>query len=331
MRALQKIVVSGYNGTDNSVRYQESAWWTTGDKWWYANQVWSVDYNANASAGCAAPNKLIYCRAAMMVTKLPWLTLSLLTVAITLAVGCSRTGAAPTGGVHVDGTPPDGGTLLSRSTSTPPTTAEPQRYSTRELELASRSPPGMTLWEGKVIYSDVGVASQPGEATTSRIVEHDLATGREAVLIEARLPRTSAYVLHRSGDWLFYSEGGTTESGPAAFNPPRDYYALNLRTGSSQHMVMLQGRSCIGYPSGPNLSGCAFGEHGFAYIAANRSGGECRDQLRLYDLETGQDRLLFEVESADTVLDSPLLRDNAVVDLDQVKDRPWRVFMTILE
>jgi hypothetical protein len=54
------IVVSGYNSTDNNVWYQESAWWTPGDKWWYADQVWSVNYNANADRGCAPPYKLIY-------------------------------------------------------------------------------------------------------------------------------------------------------------------------------------------------------------------------------------------------------------------------------
>ncbi len=53
-------VVSGYNRTDNNVWYQDSAWWTAGDKWWHAEQVWSVNDHANASAGCAAPNKLIY-------------------------------------------------------------------------------------------------------------------------------------------------------------------------------------------------------------------------------------------------------------------------------
>jgi outer membrane protein assembly factor BamB len=171
----------------------------------------------------------------------------------------------------------------------------------------------MTLWEGKVIYSDVSIASQPGGRTTSRIVEHDLATGRETVLIEARPPRTSAYVLHRSGDWLFCYEGGTTESGPAAFDPPAEYYALDLRSGQRRHLLTLRGRSCIGYSSGPNLSGSAFGDDGFAYIAANTSSSECRDQLRLYNLGSGEDRLLFEVESADTVLDSPLLRSNTVV------------------
>ena len=249
----------------------------------------------------------------MKVAKLPWLTFILLAVAITLAAGCSRAGAPPTGGVPVGGTPPDGGTPLSRSTGTPPPAAEPQRYSTRELELASRSPQGMTLWEGKVIYSDVGFPSR--EVTTSRIVEHDLATGRETVLIEARPPHTGACVLHRSGDWLFYCEEGTGESGLTTQNPSGgfDYYALNLRTGQSQHLVMLQGGTCIGYPSGPDLSGSAFGDDGFAYIAANVSGGECRDQLRLYDLETGEDRLLLEAESADTDLDRPLLRGNKVI------------------
>jgi hypothetical protein len=210
-------------------------------------------------------------------------------------------------------------TVLPTSTPTPPAptaeptrmpTAEPQRYSTRELKLASGSPQGMTLWKGKVIYSDVGVASQPGEKTTSRIVEHDLATGRETVLIEARPPHTGAHVLHRSGDWLIYYEGGTTEPGLAAFNPPVDYYAVNLRTGQSQHLVVIPG----GCRSAPSLSGSAFSDDGgFAYIAIDRSSGECRDQLRLYDLETGEDRLLLETESADTFLDNPLLSGNKVI------------------
>ncbi len=47
----------------------------------------------------------------MKVAKLPWLTLILLTVAITLAAGCSRAAAPPTGGVPVGGTPPDRGLL----------------------------------------------------------------------------------------------------------------------------------------------------------------------------------------------------------------------------
>ena len=247
----------------------------------------------------------------MKLAKLPWLALILLAVGITLAAGCSQAGAPPTGGVPPTATRPEGGTPLSRSTTTPPPpAAEAQRYSTRELKLASRSPQGMILWEGKVIYTDACLPSQPGRNRTSRIVEHDLATGRETVLIEPRPPHTSADVLHRSGDWLIYREGGsTTESIPPVHFPPVDYYALNLRTGQSQHLAVQPG----GCRSAPSLSGSAFGDDGFAYITIDRSGGESRDQLRLYDLETGEDRLLLETESADTFLDSPLLRGNKVI------------------
>lgn len=56
------IVVSGYNSTDQTVWYQDSAWWAgaLGDKWWYASHVWSVNANADTSSDCAHPNKLIY-------------------------------------------------------------------------------------------------------------------------------------------------------------------------------------------------------------------------------------------------------------------------------
>lgn len=89
----------------------------------------------------------------MKVAKLSYLAPILFTVAITLAVGCSRAGVPLTDGVSPKGTP-SVRPPLSRRTGTPPPVAEPQRYSTRELELASRSPQGMTLWEGKVIYSE---------------------------------------------------------------------------------------------------------------------------------------------------------------------------------
>lgn len=75
---------------------------------------------------------------------------------------------------------------------------------------------------------------------------------------------------------------------------------------------MLQGPSCTGFQSGPDCSGSAFGDDGFAYIRPDRSSGECRDQLRVYNLETGEDRLLLETESADTVLDPPMLRGGKV-------------------
>lgn len=272
----------------------------------------------------------------MNVARLPWLTVVSLTVALVLASSCSLAGAPAAGGAPATassrptagtlpatstvpaawttptGEVPDGSTPFALKTDTPRPSDGPKRYSTRELALKSNNPHPMTLWEGKIIYADVTIETQPINRTTSRIIEHDLATGHEAVLIEAQPPHYSAVPLHRSGDWLFYCEGGTTEPGPI-FNPPLDYCAFNLRTGERRHLAMLQGSTCSGPPSGPDLFGTAFGDNGFAYVRANVSNGECREQLRVYNVETGEDRLLLETDSGQTVFQSPMLRGDKVI------------------
>lgn len=60
INAHHYIVISGYNGIDENVRYEESAWWAPGTYWWPAHWVWETLANANASEGGAYPYKLVW-------------------------------------------------------------------------------------------------------------------------------------------------------------------------------------------------------------------------------------------------------------------------------
>ena len=56
------IAISGYNGIDGNVRYEESAPWdpNPGTYWWPASWVWHTLYYADASQGCASPCKVLW-------------------------------------------------------------------------------------------------------------------------------------------------------------------------------------------------------------------------------------------------------------------------------
>ncbi|MDO8670411.1 MAG: hypothetical protein Q7O66_03155, partial [Dehalococcoidia bacterium] len=165
----------------------------------------------------------------MNVSKSPWPALVLLIIATTFAIGCAESGTPRTGEAT------SSATSISRITETPLPSQKPITYSTRELVIKELGLP-TALWEGKIIYD---ASTKSGEKDVRRIFQHDLATGLETILVEATPPHTDAEALHRSGDWLFFYE--THDAGvrgvPSVL--PRDFYALNLRTGQRQLLEVL--------------------------------------------------------------------------------------------
>ena len=192
---------------------------------------------------------------------------------------------------------------------TPTTTATPggpPRYTTRELPLQQgATASAMTLWEGKVVYTAYE-KDERGGIIDSRIFQYDLETGEEKLLVKPQPGHKGATLLHRSGDWLVYRESGIVEPTiPPIHIPPSYRYMYNLRTGEKRFLS--------GHPS-PLPSGSYTGAQ-FVYMdtKTDPSTRVPVKQIRIYDIETGEDKVVLQVEDLNTGFTDVALYGDKVV------------------
>ncbi len=211
-----------------------------------------------------------------------------------------------------------------------PTPQGPPRYTTEELPLQQgATASAMTLWEGKVVYTAYE-KDEKGGIIDSRIFQYDLETGEEKLLIKPQPGHKGTSLLHRAGDCLIYEEYEIIEHRLAGSWAPCYYYTHNLRTGERRLLSRAQKWNCSG-PYGPGHYGSQYWGTRFVYmdIQTDPSTRVSLKQIRVYDIETGEDKVVLQVEDSNTgFTDVALYGDKVVFSQSWRSDWPPGVTAT---